>query len=147
MAKGFTQEYGQDYEETFSPVAKMTTVRLLVAIAAARHWPLYQYQKDVKKAFLHGDLSSSVYMQPPPGSPFSDQYNSNLVCRLKKAIYGFQKAPRSWFEKLSSALLTLDSSSSDHSLFVKRSKDQGQSYLYMLTTLSSLVMIVLVFSR
>jgi hypothetical protein len=103
----------------------MTTVRLLVAIAAARHWPLYQL--DVKRAFLHGDLSSEVYMQPPPG--LTSSANSNLVCHLMKAIYGLKEAPRSWFDKFSSALLTLDSSSSEHSLFVKRSKERGQSNL------------------
>jgi len=65
MAKGFTQEYGIDYEETFAPVAKMTSIRTLIVFAAARRWPLYQM--NFKNAFLNGDLSEIVYMQPPPG--------------------------------------------------------------------------------
>ena len=63
IAKGFTQEYDIDYEETFAPVARLTSVRCLIAVAAVRRWPLYQM--DVKNAFLNGDLHEEVYMQPP----------------------------------------------------------------------------------
>ena len=65
IAKGFTQEYGIDYEETFTPVARLSSVRTLLAVTASRQWKLFQM--DVKNAFLNGDLSEEVYMQPPPG--------------------------------------------------------------------------------
>ena len=65
VAKGFSQEYGIDYEETFAPVAKMTTVRTLISVAAVRSWPLYQM--DVKNAFLNGRLTEQDYIRPPPG--------------------------------------------------------------------------------
>ena len=62
---GFTQEYGIDYEETFAPIAHLTSVRSLLAVTAVRHWPLFQM--NVKNAFLNGDLLEEIYMQPPPG--------------------------------------------------------------------------------
>ena len=84
VAKGFTQEYGIDYDETFALVAHLTSVRCFIAMAAVCRWPLYQI--DVKNAFLNGDLHEEVYMQPPPGYPHS----GNQVCRLRRALYGLK---------------------------------------------------------
>ena len=76
VVKGFTQEHGIDYEETFAPVARISSVRTLLAVAVASKWDIFQM--DVKNAFLNGDLSEEVYMQPPPGL----SVDSNKVCHL-----------------------------------------------------------------
>ena len=81
VAKGNTQEYGIDYEKTFTPVARLSSVRTLLAVAASRQQKLFQM--EVKNAFLNGDLSEEVYMQPPP----------DKVCRLCCALYGLKQAP------------------------------------------------------
>lgn len=87
VAKGYTQEYGVDYEETFAPVARLTSVRSLIAVSVVRKWSLFQM--DVKNAFLNGELTEEVYMKPPPrvDSP------PNKVCRLRRALYGLKQAP------------------------------------------------------
>ena len=77
VARRFTQEYGVDYEETFSPVARLSSVRALLAITASRHWSICYI--DVKNAFINGDLSEEFYMQPPPGL----SHPTNKVCRLR----------------------------------------------------------------
>ena len=84
VAKGYTQTFGVDYSETFSPVAKIDTIRVLFSIAANKDWPLYQF--DVKNAFLHGKIEEEVYMQAPPG--FSHEYNKGEGCRLEKLYMG-----------------------------------------------------------
>ncbi len=86
VAKGYAQTYGIDHEKIYSPVAKMTIVRAIIAMAAAKGWSLHQM--DVKNDFLHGDLQEEVYMEQPPG--YVDQTHPNLVCRLKKALYGLK---------------------------------------------------------
>ncbi|KAI3703060.1 hypothetical protein L6452_28815 [Arctium lappa] len=110
VAKGFNQEYGIDYEETFAPVARVTSVCSLLAIAATKQWPLFQI--DVKNAFLNGDLSEEVYMTPPPGVRLPQGH----VCRLRKALYGLKKAPRAWFEKFSSTITSLGFAPSNYDL-------------------------------
>ncbi len=90
VTKGYAQTYGINYEETYSPVAKMTIVRVIIAMAAAKGWSLHQL--DVKNVFLHGDLQEEVYMEQPLG--YVDQTHPNLVCRLKKALYDLKQAPR-----------------------------------------------------
>jgi Reverse transcriptase (RNA-dependent DNA polymerase) len=86
IAKGYTQTYGIDYEETFTPVEKMNTVRILLSVAVNQKWTLHQM--DVKNTFLQGMLEEEIYMAPPPG--YIQQGNSNLVCKLKKLIYGLK---------------------------------------------------------
>jgi hypothetical protein len=90
VAKGYAQTYGIDYEETYSPVAKMTTIRVIIALAIAKGWSLHQM--DVKNVFLHGDLHEEVYMEQPLG--YVDQTHLDLVCRLEKALYDLKQAPR-----------------------------------------------------
>ncbi|KAL6293121.1 hypothetical protein ACE6H2_001263 [Prunus campanulata] len=116
VAKGFHQEAGLDYDETFSLVVKHSTVRLVLALAAQFHWTIKQL--DVKNAFLHGILHEEVYMQQPPG--FTDSKQPHHVCRLLKSLYGLKQAPRAWNERFTTHLLTLGfvQSLADTSLFV-----------------------------
>ena len=100
VAKGFTQTYGIDYKETFAPVAKMNSIRVLISLAANQDWPLHQL--DVKNAFLHGDLEEEVYMELPPGLKLPA--SNGKVCKLKKALYGLRQSPRAWFERFSRAM-------------------------------------------
>ena len=100
VALGNKQEYGINYEETFAPVAKMTTVRMVISIAASQGWPLHQM--DVKNAFLHGDLKEEIYMVLPPGLSSSSSLD---VCKLKRSLYGLKQSPRAWFDKFRSTLL------------------------------------------
>jgi transposase InsO family protein len=126
VARGFTQEYGVDYEETFAPVARLSSVRALLAVAASRHWSLCQM--DVKNAFLNGDLNEEVYMQPPPGS----SHPTNKVCRLHRALYGLKQAPRAWFAKFSATVshIGYSISSYDSALFIRRT-DRGTILLLL----------------
>jgi hypothetical protein len=99
VALGNKQEYGLDHDETFTPVAKMTTVRTILALAASQSWPLYQM--DVKNVFLYGDLKEDVYLKLPSGMSTS---LSNDVCKLKRSLYGLKQALRVWFDKFRSTL-------------------------------------------
>lgn len=125
VAKGYSQREGIDFEETFSPVIKMVSIRCVISLAVQNDWPLYQL--DVNNAFLHGDLNEEVYMTLPEG--YYDK-SETKVCKLVKSLYGLKQASRNWNEKLT---LTLKEAGfvqrkSDYSLYV-RSKNNSISVL------------------
>ena len=127
MAKGYSQQPGLDYEESFSPVIKSTTIRLVLEIVIARDWPIRQL--DVNNAFLQGTLTEEVYMSQPPG--FVDTDRPDYVCKLRKAIYGLKQAPKAWYMELKTYLLSVGfvNSYSDTSLFTRQ---KGKSIVYIL---------------
>ena len=90
VAKGFHQTHGVDYTETFSPVVKSSTIRVILSLAMLHHWVIRQV--DVNNAFLNGILIEDVYMAQPQG--FVDSTKPNHVCKLNKALYGLKQAPR-----------------------------------------------------
>ncbi|GJV76244.1 retrotransposon protein, putative, ty1-copia subclass [Tanacetum coccineum] len=92
VAKGYTQLYGVDYEETFSPVADIRAIRILISIAAYYDYEIWQM--DVKTAFLNGYLDEDIYMVQPEG--FVDPNHPRKVCKLQRSIYGLKQASRSW---------------------------------------------------
>ncbi|GJS30916.1 retrovirus-related pol polyprotein from transposon TNT 1-94 [Tanacetum coccineum] len=115
VAKGFNQMEEVDYHDTFAPVAKLVTVRTLLAITVKMDWIIQQL--DVSNAFLHGDLDEEVYMKIPQG--FSND-NETRVCRLRKSLYGLKQASRNWYHKFTTFLQSLNfrQSKADHSLFI-----------------------------
>ncbi|GJR82091.1 retrovirus-related pol polyprotein from transposon TNT 1-94 [Tanacetum coccineum] len=118
VARGYRQEEGIDFEESFAPVARLEAIRIFLAFAA--HMNMVVYQMDVKTAFLNGNLREEVYVSQPDG--FVDPDNPNHVYKLKKALYGLKQAPRAWYDMLSSFLISQDFSkgSVDPTLFIRR---------------------------
>jgi hypothetical protein len=117
VAQGYSQIEGFDVQETFAPTARMTTIRMVIALAASRGWPIYQM--DVKSAFLNGHLKEEVYVTQPPG--FEMPNSENKVCKLKKALYGLKQAPRAWNKRIDNFLRSIDfkQCASDASMYVK----------------------------
>lgn len=90
VAKGFKQRYGIDYEDTFSPVIKAATIRVVLSIAVSRGWSLRQL--DVQNTFLHSFLEQDVYTRQPP--EYEGKVRPNYICKLDKTLYGLKQAPR-----------------------------------------------------
>ena len=100
VAKGYTQQYGLDYYDTFSLMTKMASVCLLLSMVAMRSWPLFQL--DIKNVFLHGDLAEEVYMEQPPG--FVAQGEFSLTCKLRCSLYGLKQSPQALFSRFISVV-------------------------------------------
>ena len=147
---GNIQQKGIDYGQTFTPVAKLTTVRSLLAVAALKDW--HVCQMDVKNAFLHGHIEEDVYMHMPPGYPGlhreitvgqkATTYKEDhleLVCKLEKSLYGLKQAPRQWFAKLSAALQDygFQQAKADYSLFTK---EEGSTFVTVLAYVDDLLL-------
>ncbi|GJU51471.1 retrovirus-related pol polyprotein from transposon TNT 1-94 [Tanacetum coccineum] len=134
VARGYRQEEGIDFKESFAPVARLEAVRIFIAFAA--HMNMVVYQMDVKTTFLNGIIREEVYVSQPDG--FVDGENPNHVYKLKKALYGLKQAPRAWYDLFSSFLLSQKFSKGnvDPTLFVKR---EGKDILLLLQMLIMLV--------
>jgi len=135
VARGFTQQEGIDYSETFSPVIKQATVRLVFFIAVSRNWKIHQL--DIHIAFLNGVLIEEVYMKQPLG--FVDPTLPSHVCRLHKSLYGLKQASRAWYTRLSDFLLSIGflASKVDTSLFIL---SDGTNIFYLLVYVDDILL-------
>jgi hypothetical protein len=120
VAKGYAQRFGVDFDEVFAPVARIETVRVMLALATQGGWEVHHM--DVKSAFLNGDLSETVYVQQPPGFIVG---SGDKVLKLKKALYGLKQVSRAWNAKLDRELVALGFiwSKLDHAVYRRNSKN------------------------
>ncbi|GKF63695.1 retrovirus-related pol polyprotein from transposon TNT 1-94, partial [Tanacetum coccineum] len=121
VVRGYRQEKGIDFEESFAPVARMEAIRIFLAYVA--HKAFIVFQMDVKTVFLHGTLKEDMYMCQPKG--FIDADHPSHVYKLKKALYGLKQAPRAWYDELSMFLLQnhFFKGTIDLTLFIRRFDD------------------------
>jgi hypothetical protein len=117
VVRAFSKKEGEDYEETFSPVARYTSIRAIMSLATSMGWSLHQM--DVKTTFLNGAIKEEVYIKQPQG--FEVHSRDTLVCRLKKYLYGLKKAPRAWYAIIDNYLMIFGFSKSyaDTDLYYK----------------------------
>jgi hypothetical protein len=122
VARGFFEKEGIDYEETFAPVARYTSIRTIIALATKMKWKLHQM--DVKTTFLNGVIEEEVYIEQPQGFGVEDR--KTHVCRLKKALYRLKQAPRAWYGRIDSFLMSLGftESKDDSNLYFKVMNDE-----------------------
>jgi hypothetical protein len=123
VARGFSQQYGIDFEETFAPVARISSVRLILAIAVANNYEIHQM--DVTAAYLNGRLEEEIYLQQPEG--FEDKNNPDGVYRLRRALYGLKQAGRTWYKTLRETLtdqLGFQQAHWDHSVYTRMAGDE-----------------------
>ncbi|KAJ9565039.1 hypothetical protein OSB04_001005 [Centaurea solstitialis] len=135
LAIGFSQQPGLDFDDNFSPVVKPATIRTVLSISISRNWPIHQL--DVKNAFLHGDLTETIYMCQPPG--YVNRSFPDHVCRLRKALYGLKQAPRAWYHRFAVYLSSLGflSSKTDTSLFTYH---RGSDTIYLLLYVDDIIL-------
>ena len=135
VVRGFSQQYGIDYDETFSPVVKPATIRVVLGIAASSSWPIQQL--DVKNTFLRGHLDETIYCQQPPG--FADPAAPDHVCLLYKSLYGLKQAPRVWYQRFAGfdQRSGFTASVSDMSLFVYK---EGPDVAYLLLYVDDIIL-------
>jgi len=124
VVKGYHQQNEVDFSDTFAPVARHDTIRLLVALAAKLGWKIYHF--DVKSAFLNGLLEEDIYVDQPEG--FLVPGSENKVYKLHKALYGLKQAPRAWYSRIDGYLLQkgFKRSANEATLYVKRSMNEVQ---------------------
>ena len=120
VAKGYAHTYGVDYSDTFTPIPKLTSIRLFLSLAATHGWDLHQLY--IKNVFLHRDLVGEIYTEQPPG--FVAQGEIDRVCRLRKSLYGLKQSPHAWFGKLSEVIkkFSKQKSKSNHFVFYRNSQ-------------------------
>ena len=135
VAKGYTQKEGEDFFDTYSPAARIATIRVLLALAA--FYGLHVHQMDVKTTFLYGELEEEIYMEQPDG--FVVHGEGNKMCRLIKSLYGLKQAPKQWHEKFDTTLTSAGFSvnKADKCVYYHYGGGEGMSmaYLYLGPTL------------
>ena len=129
VVQGFRQKEGLDYFDTYSPVTRITSIRLMIAIAALRDLEIHQM--DVKTAFLNGDLEEEIYMKQPEGFVIPGQ--EDKVCRLVKSLYGLKQAPKQWHEKFDNTMMSngFKINECDKCIYYKTTKMRMFCYVYM----------------
>jgi hypothetical protein len=103
VAKGYNQKEGEDFFDTYSPIARLTTIRVLLSLATS--YGLLVHQMDVKTAFLNGELEEEIYMDQSDG--FAVKGQEGMLCKLLKSLYGLKQAPKQWHEKFDKTLMSV----------------------------------------